>query len=129
MITQTIKRWLHKLFAWWRDDAQAASAQPVSDHHTQVSDATGRTGEDGTAPQLSPVAVEREADKSAGSTEVTRPPETSSESALTTCSVVMPSAEQRLEFLRYLVRRGSLNEGFEKGEIPEQYRSGRARKK
>lgn len=30
--------------------------------------------------------------------------------------------EQQLEFLQYLVRRGIVNEGFEKGNEPEQYR-------
>jgi hypothetical protein len=30
--------------------------------------------------------------------------------------------EQRLDFLRYLVQRGIVNEGFEQGRAPEQYR-------
>lgn len=33
-----------------------------------------------------------------------------------------PAPEQQLEFLQYLVRRGIVNEGFEKGNEPEQYR-------
>ena len=33
-----------------------------------------------------------------------------------------PTAEQQLEFLHYLVKRGIVNEGFEEGKIPEQYR-------
>ncbi|GER85647.1 hypothetical protein KTAU_42810 [Thermogemmatispora aurantia] len=30
--------------------------------------------------------------------------------------------QRRLEFLRYLVRRGLVNEGFEQEDLPEQYR-------
>jgi hypothetical protein len=33
-----------------------------------------------------------------------------------------PTPEQQLEFLHYLVKRGIVNEGFEEGKIPEQYR-------
>jgi hypothetical protein len=33
-----------------------------------------------------------------------------------------PTSEQHLEFLHYLVKRGIVNEGFEEGKIPDQYR-------
>ncbi len=33
-----------------------------------------------------------------------------------------PTPEQQLEFLRYLVQRGIVNEGFIEGNIPEQYK-------
>ncbi len=33
-----------------------------------------------------------------------------------------PEVEQHLEFLRYLVRRGIVNEGFSEDQTPEQYR-------
>lgn len=33
-----------------------------------------------------------------------------------------PTPEQQLEFLRYLVQRGLVNEGFEYGKEPEQYK-------
>jgi hypothetical protein len=33
-----------------------------------------------------------------------------------------PTPEQQLEFLHYLVKRGIVNEGFEEGKIPKQYR-------
>jgi hypothetical protein len=36
-----------------------------------------------------------------------------------------PTPEQKLEFLRYLVKRGIVNEGFAEGQIPKQYRSSR----
>jgi hypothetical protein len=40
-------------------------------------------------------------------------------------SVQMPSSEyeQQLEFLRYLVQQGVVNEGFAEGQVPAQYQS------
>ncbi len=34
----------------------------------------------------------------------------------------VPALEQQLAFLQYLVRRGTFNEGFSDGDIPEQYK-------
>lgn len=34
-----------------------------------------------------------------------------------------PTTAQKLEFLRYLVQKGHVNEGFSKGKEPEQYRN------
>jgi hypothetical protein len=34
----------------------------------------------------------------------------------------VPTFEQQLEVLPYLIRRGIVNEGFEEGKVPEQYR-------
>jgi uncharacterized protein (DUF885 family) len=36
---------------------------------------------------------------------------------------VSPTFEQQLQFLRYLVQRGVINEGFERGKEPGQYRN------
>jgi len=33
-----------------------------------------------------------------------------------------PASEQKMAFLRYLVSHGLVNEGFEQGQVPEQYR-------
>lgn len=33
-----------------------------------------------------------------------------------------PTSEQQMGFLRYLINRGLVNEGFEEGKVPEQYR-------
>jgi hypothetical protein len=33
-----------------------------------------------------------------------------------------PTPEQQMAFLQYLIHRGLINEGFEDGKIPEQYR-------
>lgn len=38
-------------------------------------------------------------------------------------SALSPLHEQQLEFLRYLVQQGVVNEGFALGEIPAQYQS------
>ncbi|HTK06946.1 MAG TPA: hypothetical protein VL485_07250 [Ktedonobacteraceae bacterium] len=35
---------------------------------------------------------------------------------------VDPTLEQKLTFLKYLIHRGQINEGFEEGQTPEQYR-------
>ena len=37
-------------------------------------------------------------------------------------SEMTPALEQQLAFLSYLVSHGLINEGFEEGEVPEQYR-------
>ena len=34
-----------------------------------------------------------------------------------------PKQEQQLEFLRYLVQQGVINEGFAEGQVPTQYQS------
>jgi len=35
---------------------------------------------------------------------------------------IAPTPEKHLEFLRFLVKRGILNEGFDEGKVPEQYK-------
>lgn len=45
------------------------------------------------------------------------------ETLATTQETPAPTYEQRLEFVRYLVKRGLVNEGFKEGQVPEQYRS------
>jgi hypothetical protein len=37
-------------------------------------------------------------------------------------SEAIPASEQQMAFLRYLVNHGLINEGFEEGDVPEQYR-------
>jgi hypothetical protein len=36
--------------------------------------------------------------------------------------LLVPTPEQKLEFLHYLVKRGIVNEGFAEGQVPKQYR-------
>jgi hypothetical protein len=50
------------------------------------------------------------------------PAEAAREKAAAAEAVPPPTPEQKLEFLRYLVKRGIVNEGFTAGQTPEQYR-------
>ena len=50
------------------------------------------------------------------------PVEATREKAAAAETVPSPTPEQKLEFLRYLVKRGIVNEGFTTGQTPEQYR-------
>lgn len=138
MFTQTIKAWLHNMFAWWpwKRPTQAEYthvAGPLNEGATQepVSKSTIAPPA-GIAPRFStieewpervvqsdvPVASEL------GETPIS-PPSTppvgapaSKESTSTTRTHeaavhASPSPQQRLDFLRYLVERGIVNEGLE----------------
>jgi len=41
---------------------------------------------------------------------------------LTISNETTPASQQQMAFLRYLVSHGLVNEGFEEGQVPEQYR-------
>ena len=47
--------------------------------------------------------------------------ETARETTTASKETLSPTVENQLEFLQYLVRRGLVNEGFAKGQEPEQY--------
>lgn len=152
MITQTIKHWLGKLFAWWpwkrspeHDYAQAMGSVNKGTAQESVWKTTihgpmsqpGVTSvvvEQGMEENVSeidqPAATEpREHAHSPASGEIVPlPPTTRAEPA---GEVVLfpengpaPAAtpEQRLIFLRYLVKRGTFNEGFLNGDEPDQYK-------
>ncbi len=134
MLTQTIKNWLRKMFAWWpwKQSTQieySHVANPSNKGTTQES--VSRSTIDGVVPQAQPGIVPRlstveelpervvqsdfQADSEFTSTspvEMTKDfvPPTDGPSASVQTS---PSPQQRLEFAQYLVRRGILNEGFE----------------
>ena len=126
MFTQTIKTWLHKMFAWWpwKRPTQAEYthvASPLNKGTTQepVSKST-IAPQAGSVPRLStieewpervvqsdiPVASEL------GETPISPPPAPTVEAAVQ----ASPSSQQRLDFLRYLVERGIVNEGFEENK-------------
>jgi len=132
MITQAIKEWFHKVFAWW----PWKQSPPIEDQHVASAVSRGSAQEtplwisrEGTIPQAGAThhrftlenRVERlfhprsevsdmsplsppvpfnltGADPAGNAVESSPPP---------------PGAQQRLEFLRYLVQRGIVNEGFE----------------
>ena len=147
MITQAIKQWLHKLFAWW----PWQSSTKTEYLHTAGSlnkgaaqEMTARSTIDGVAPrrstieewparfvQPSPPFLEERAETTFPSlppppTEKVKEVRTGEASASSISSTDeinrVPTGERQLEFLRYLVKRGILNEGFAEGTVPDQYR-------
>ena len=131
MITQAIRGWLHKVFAWW----PWKQSTPIEYQHVASAVSSGPEAEtslwaskEGTVPQagvtprrftlesraerrvqprseapdmppLSPVVFLNAGADSAGDSEQNAPD--------------APTERQRLEFLRYLVQHGFVNEGFE----------------
>jgi hypothetical protein len=151
MITQTLKRWLHKLFAWWPWKSTPATgyAEPLPNGNMGTAQETvWRTMVEGPLPQagMMSVAVEQDEampeplwppveDRSERLVQPTSPMEPepiasthhpvvdSSRDAYTSSNdASSPTFEQQLEFLRYLMQRGLLNEGFSEGQVPGQYR-------
>jgi hypothetical protein len=158
MITQSIKSWLRKMFAWWpwKESSSITYFHAVSPLPKGFSQGpASRSTIDGVAPQagitprlstieewpervVQPQPHFPEASEHAETPLLPLPPSAFSpaepsedEQASSTDSIpgsrdsapaIPPVAEQQLEFLQYLVRRGIVNEGFEDGQEPEQYR-------
>jgi hypothetical protein len=127
MLTQAIKRWLHRLFAWW------PWKRSPETNYTQVSgtlnmsatqEAAFRTTVDGSVaqPGITSVVVEQTGSETLSETPRPSPAEASDKMIYSDAEKPSSTSEQRLEFLQYLVRRGIVNEGFEQGKVPEQYR-------
>ncbi len=141
MITQGIKRWLRNLFAWWPwkavpEDNYAQTAEALNKNSGQ--ETLFFTAVDGphaqpAQPGITSVAVEpieenvvpegarpgieeRPVPMSISSAEETIPASSIEEklqgaSVPETQDMPTPTSQQRLEFLRYLVERGIVNEG------------------
>jgi len=167
MITQAIKRWLHKLSGWWpwkkaSPETEYASVRSMVSKNI-TPETISRSTIDGVTPQsgvahlvvgqgeVSCSTIDERPEPSAPqpsslppsppvstTSEKTEPskapaleaaeapteqPKTPEQKETTTSSMPTPTAEQQLEFLRYLVKRGIVNEGFAEGQTPEQYRS------
>jgi len=149
MITQALKRWLDKLFSWWpwKRSSRSDFSQPVNNLNlSSTQDSLWNTLSEGPIPQLgiTSVVVEQERDGAP----LTNEQPTSEESVMqqhphattegsaspsapslvdTTSSgqnqlSSMPTFEQKLHFLRYLVHQGIVNEGFVDGHTPRQYK-------
>jgi hypothetical protein len=124
MITQAIKGWLHKVFAWW------PWKQSPSIEYQHVTSAVSR----GSAQEMSPWLSQEGTVPQTGATprrfllenraeRLAQPrPEVSDMPPLSPLAPVSkpvdttaegPTPQQRLEFLRYLVQHGLVNEGFE----------------
>jgi hypothetical protein len=134
MFTQTIKTWLHKMFAWWpwKRSAQTGYtnvASPLNTGATQES--VSRSTIDrvappaGITPRISTIEEWPErvvqsdlpAANEPGETLLSPPPVEIAEDSKTpadeAAAQTSPSPQQRLEFLQYLVKRGIINEGLE----------------
>jgi hypothetical protein len=152
MITQTIQRWLNKLFAWWPwpKSSERAYAQAVGDiSKGTTQDLAERTTIAGALPQAGSMSIavehgltdtnrlttDERADLFAQSPPTAIPdkrtalPSISSidltkETVLSSNSKTVPlsTPEQNLAFLQYLVKRGTFNEGFSAEQVPDQYR-------
>jgi len=126
-LTQTIKNWLHKMFAWWpwKQTTQieySHVANPLNKGTTQ--ETASRSMIDGIAPQTgivsSPSTVEDRPERIAQSDftaagELAEAPSLSSKTSgdgPIAAAHTSPSPQQRLEFLQYLIQRGIVNEGF-----------------
>jgi hypothetical protein len=137
MLTQTIKSWLHKMFAWWpckqsTNIKHSNAAKPLNKGTTKES--LSRSTIDGSVPQTGsasclstieqwPERVVQSDFQPAGElSETALPPPSTPPVEMTkepqnhaddVSVVLQPSPQQRLEFLQYLIRRGIVNEGFE----------------
>ncbi len=124
MITQAIKAWFHKMFAWW-----PWKQSPLMEYqHITSATARGsspetalRASKEETIPQagITPRRFglenrsERQSQPRSEAPDVSPPSPPVSLSHTSSEPGNAPDARQRLEFLRYLVQRGIVNEGFE----------------
>lgn len=137
MITQAIKRWLRDMFAWWPwkhtppvayRQASGPLGMNTSQEGISLSAVEGTTPQASITPRLSTIEERPDRTISAHSpatddmTETPLPPslrlpvDITTEPGTDDASPAAPSAptpQQRLEFLRYLVKRGIVNEGLE----------------
>jgi hypothetical protein len=148
MITQTIKRWWHKLFARRsRSTSQQVSFTSVdqrtnaalSPESSSYSSVNGLPPQPGVAPLI---AGNAQGDRTCST--MNEPPNhpargslsplekgntaspgaTSPQTPETAASgtALKPTPQQQLDFLNYLVKRGLVNEGFSEDSLPQQYR-------
>jgi hypothetical protein len=153
MISQTIKAWLNKLFAWWpwKRSSPTAYSEPTTNMSKGLTqEQVWRSVMEAPMPQLGVTSVAVEHGTAENTLEpqpllsdelserLSPPAKHDESSALsrtlpsttskdTTILPNDPSSrfEQQLEFLRYLVQQGIINEGFAEGQIPQQYQSKR----
>jgi hypothetical protein len=137
MITQTIKRWLRNMFAWWPwkhtppvayRQASGPLAMNTSQEGISLSAVEGTTPQASITPRLS--TIDERPDRTISAhipaindiVETPLPPPLRSPVDIATepgkedaspADPSTPTPQQRLEFLRYLVKRGIVNEGQE----------------
>lgn len=124
-LTQTIKNWLHNMFAWWpwKQSTQIEYSQvanPLNKGTTQEtlsrSTIDGIAHQTGIIPRLSTIDEwpERvvQSDFTTADREPVKEPYVSADGPFAAAQTA-PSTQQRLEFLQYLIKRGIVNEGEE----------------
>ena len=127
MITQAIKGWLHKVFAWW----PWKKSPPVEYPRVTSAVSGGATHEvypwleeEGTVPQTGVTPrrflLEHRAERlTQPRSEVSDVPPLSSLAPVGRSAEAPPEGptpQQRLEFLRYLIQHGIVNEGSERDQ-------------
>ena len=151
MITQTIKRWLNRLFAWWpwKRSPETSYAQAISNMNPGVTlESMLRNTVDGPSPQTGNTSVAVEQGRDEEIPELSRPtteerpeqilpshplpseetpnplppPDKEKRLSIVDASQPSPTPEQKLAFLQYLVKRGLINEGFSEERLPRQYK-------
>ncbi|MBA2394803.1 MAG: hypothetical protein H0V70_18920 [Ktedonobacteraceae bacterium] len=149
MITQKIKGWLSRLFAWWpwKRSPETSYAQAISNMNSGMTqEAMLRNTVDGPLPQTGSTSVAVEQGRGEDIPESSRPtteerpeqilpshpftaeetpkPPTDTEKKPLAVEAPPPSPtpEQKLAFLQYLVKRGTINEGFSEEQLPRQYK-------
>jgi hypothetical protein len=151
MITQAIKRWLDRLFAWWpwRHSPETSYAQATSNMNPGTTqESMARNTVDGPLPLVgsTSVAVEQGSDEDIPESsrptteerpehllsshppmaeEILNPPTKKEDLSKAPISPPSPTLEQKLAFLQYLVKRGIVNEGFSEEQLPRQYKKSR----
>jgi hypothetical protein len=134
MITQAIKRWLRNMFAWWpwkytppETYKQANTVPPgmnTSQEGISRSAVEGSIAQASITPRLSTIEERPEhpiLPQKPATNDLTGTPSSSSLKSPTDSAAEpgnsnafpAPTPQQRLEFLRYLVERGIVNEGSE----------------
>ena len=127
MITQAIKRWLRNMFAWWpwkytppetyRQTNTIPPGMNTSQEGISRAAVEGTTAQTSVTPRLSTIEERPEhplsAPKSLPDDRAETPLSPPSGSPAESTAEPAPTPQQRLEFLRYLVQRGIINEGQE----------------
>ncbi|MBV8696110.1 MAG: hypothetical protein JO125_10500 [Chloroflexi bacterium] len=148
MIIQKVKRWLQEMLAWWpwRQAPKVdytSVVTPMNKGATQEWIVRSTTTEISTPPPgSSSIAVEHAENEASPEPNRSGANEEKPERSVPFRSPVIeeppsppptkkvpvkaqetppPTYEQRLEFMRYLVKRGLVNEGFEETQKPRQY--------
>ncbi|HET8913348.1 MAG TPA: hypothetical protein VFN23_17870 [Ktedonobacteraceae bacterium] len=150
MLTQAIKRWFHKMFAWWPRNKSnegtyvEATAIPYREStqgtifHATIEGTTNQQGSSIVKPKtgewdaehyILPPGVPETHHFDYPGPPVDTPSEPlpenqsrSPEQNNTPSPRQASDQEQQLEFLYYLVKKGVVNEGFDPDELPDQYR-------